>query len=176
MWKYILAAVALAIAAVLAFAATRPDTFRVERSVLIQAPPQRIHDQIQDFRHWPNWSPYEKRDPAMKREIGGAPSGAGAVYAWDGNDDVGAGRMEIVESVPASRVKIDLHFVRPMETRSVAEFSIVPEGDAQRVTWTMHGPQAYVAKVMDVILDMDRMVGKDFEQGLADLKRVAEQG
>lgn len=176
MWKIVLAGIALAIVAVLAFAATRPDTFRVERSVLIQAPPQRIHDQIQDFNRWKAWSPFETMDPAMKREISGAACGTGAVYAWDGNDKAGAGRMEIVDSVPASRVRIQLDFTRPMEAHNVAEFSIVPEGNAQRVTWAMHGPQPYIGKVIGLVFSIDRMVGRDFERGLANLKRISEQG
>jgi hypothetical protein len=176
MWKFILAAIVVAIAAVLLFAATRPDTFRVERSVLIQAPAQRIHDQIQDFHHWQAWSPFEKLDPAMKREISGASCGIGALYAWDGNSKAGAGRMEIVESVPGQRVRIRLEFIRPMHTSSFADFSIVPEGNAQRVTWAMHGPQPYISKVMGLVFNMDRMLGKDFDEGLANLKRISERG
>ena len=110
----------------------------------------------------------------MKREIAGAPSGVGAVYAWDGNRNAGAGRMEIVEAVPASRVRIRLDFQRPMENTSTAELDIVPEGNASRVTWAMHGPAPYVTRLFGLVFDMDKMIGKDLEEGLRNLERIAE--
>jgi hypothetical protein len=174
MFKIIALVVAAIIALVLVVAAVRPDSFRVERSLVIQAPPQRIYEQIQDFHRWQAWSPYEKLDPAMKREIAGAPSGVGAVYAWDGNRNAGAGRMEIVEAVPASRVRIRLDFQRPMENTSTAELDIVPEGNASRVTWAMHGPAPYVTRLFGLVFDMDKMIGKDLEEGLRNLERITE--
>jgi len=177
MWKIIGLLVLVAIVAVLAFAATRPDTFRIERSIVVHAPPQRVFEQVNDFNRWRAWSPFETLDPAMKREIAGSDCGTGAVYTWDGNSKAGAGRMEIVESVPDSAVRIKLDFTRPMEAHNVAEFLIVPEGaGASRVTWAMHGPQSYIGKLMSLVFSMDRMVGSDFERGLVSLKNVAERG
>ncbi|MDR0184632.1 SRPBCC family protein [Lysobacter arvi] len=177
MWKIIGLIVLVAVVAVLVFAATRPDTFRVERSIVVNAPPQRVFEQVNDFNRWRAWSPFETLDPAMKREIAGTPHGKGAVYTWDGNSKAGAGRMEIVESVPASAVRIRLDFTRPMEAHNMAEFLIVPEGPgASRVTWAMHGPQPYIGKLMSLVFSIDRMVGPDFERGLANLKSLAEQG
>lgn len=174
MLKFIALAIVIVVIAVLAFAATRPDSFRVERSVLVQAPPQRIFEQIDDFHRWQAWSPYEKLDPAMKREIGGAARGVGATYAWNGNSKAGEGRMEIVGAEPARNVTIQLDFTRPMKAHNVAQFSIVPEGDATRVTWSMQGAQPFMGKVFGLVFDMDTMIGKDFEEGLRNLKRIAE--
>lgn len=174
MLKFIALAIVAIIVVVLVIAATRPDTFRVERSVLIQAPPQRIFEQLNDFHRWRAWSPYEKLDPAMTREIDGAAQGVGATYRWDGNSKAGAGRMEIVQADPGSHVRIQLDFTRPMEAHNVAEFSIAPEGDASRVTWSMQGQQPYLGKLFGLVFNMDRMIGKDFEEGLQNLKRVAE--
>lgn len=179
MLKIIALIVAAIVVAVLVTAALMPDTFRVERSALIQAPPQRIFEQINDFQRWRAWSPYEKLDPAMTRQIDGAAQGVGATYRWDGNDKAGAGRMEIVQARPgsnvtASTVTIQLDFSRPMEAHNVAEFTLVPEGDATRVTWSMHGPQPYLGKLFGLVFNLDRMIGKDFEEGLANLKRISE--
>jgi uncharacterized protein YndB with AHSA1/START domain len=162
------------IAAVLILAATGPDTFRVQRAASIKAPPERIFSLINDFHRWDAWSPWEKKDPAMKRTFGAATSGKGAVYAWDGNKDVGQGRMEIAESAPPSRVAIKLDFVKPFEAHNLVEFRLQPNGDATDVTWTMQGDTPYFAKIIHLFIDMDRMVGKDFESGLANLKAAAE--
>jgi hypothetical protein len=166
--------VAILLAAVLGFAATRPDTFRVERTATIQASPGEIVPLLTDFHRWSSWSPYEKLDPGMKRTFSGASAGPGAIYEWDGNAKAGAGRMEILESSP-SKVAIQLDFTAPMEGHNRAEFTLEPEGDATRVTWTMHGPSPYVAKVMGVFFNMDTMIGKDFETGLGNLKAIAER-
>jgi hypothetical protein len=166
--------VAILLAAVLGFAATRPDTFRVERTATIQASPGEIVPLLTDFHRWSSWSPYEKLDPGMKRTFSGASAGPGAVYEWDGNAKAGAGRMEILESSP-SKVAIQIDFTAPMEGHNRAEFTLEPEGDATRVTWTMHGPSPYVAKVMGVFFNMDTMIGKDFETGLGNLKAIAER-
>ena len=173
MLKKIAIAAALVIAAVLGYAATKPDTFRIQRSATIQAPPEKIIAILDDFHRWPQWSPFEKYDPAMKRTHAGAARGKGAVYAWEGNSKAGAGRMEIVDVTP-SHVLIDLRFLKPMEARNVAEFTLVPNGNATTVTWSMHGPQPFLNKVVCLFLDMDAMVGKDFEAGLASLKKNAE--
>ncbi len=169
------AVLALAIAAVLAYAATRPDSFRVQRTASVAAPPDRIFPFIDDFQKWEMWSPYEKRDPDMKRTRSGAGSGKGAIYTWDGNNQVGAGRMEILESQRPSRIAIKLDFIRPFEGHNTAEFTLVPKGAATDVTWAMYGPAPFVSKLMGVFIDMDRMIGKDFEAGLATLKATAEK-
>jgi uncharacterized protein YndB with AHSA1/START domain len=162
------------VAGVLIYAATKPDVFRVQRSTSIKAPPERILALLSDLRGWSAWSPYEKRDPAMKRTFSGAEKGKGAIYAWDGNKNVGAGRMEILDASP-SRVVIKLDFERPFEAHNTAEFTMEPKGDGTTVTWAMHGPALFVGKVMGVFMDMDRMIGRDFEDGLANLKAVAEK-
>jgi uncharacterized protein YndB with AHSA1/START domain len=166
---------AIAVAAVLIFAATRPDTLHVERSVTIKAPADKIFPLISDFHGWGSWSPYEKRDPAMKRTYSGAPSGKGAVYEWAGNSDVGSGRMEITDVSAPSRIVIKLDFITPFEGHNVAEFTMQPSGDATTVTWLMRGPNQYLGKLIGVFLNMDTMIGTDFETGLANLKAQAEQ-
>jgi|SRR5262245_14147 len=164
----------LLIAGVLILAATRPDTFRVERSTSIKAPPDKVFAFINDFDRWSAWSPWEKKDPAMKRSFG-AKSGKGATYAWDGNKDVGQGRMEIADSVPPSRVAIKLDFVKPFEAHNDVVFTLEPKGDTTSVKWTMQGQTPYFAKIVHLFLDMDKMVGKDFEAGLANLRAAAEK-
>jgi uncharacterized protein YndB with AHSA1/START domain len=174
MFKAIAIIVVVLVAFVLTYAATRPDTFSVQRSTTIKAPPEKVFALINDFRRWDAWSPYEKKDPAMKRVMSDPASGQGAAYEWDGNKDVGKGNMQITRSLPPSAITIQLDFVRPFETHNVVEFTLEPVGDTTEVTWAMHGPSPYVAKVMGVFFNMDRMIGKDFEAGLADLKAVAE--
>ena len=166
--------VAVLIAGVLILAATRPDTFRVERSASIKASPGKVFALINDFDRWGAWSPWEKKDPAMKRTFG-ARSGKGATYAWEGNKDVGQGRMEIAESVPPSRIAIKLDFVKPFEAHNDVVFTLEPKGDATQVRWAMQGQTPYFAKIVHLFIDMDRMVGQDFEAGLANLKAVAEK-
>ncbi len=175
MLKTIAIVVALLLAAVLLFAATKPDTFRVQRAASINAPPEKVFALINDFNRWGAWSPWEKKDPAMKRSFGAATSGKGAVYAWEGNKDVGQGRMEIAESIPPSKVAIELDFVKPFEAHNLVEFTLEPKGDATNVTWAMRGDTPYFAKIIHVFIDMDSMVGKDFESGLANLRAAAEK-
>jgi uncharacterized protein YndB with AHSA1/START domain len=164
-----------AIGAVLAYATTRPDTFRVQRTASMKAPPEKVYALITDFRGWTAWSPYEKRDPAMKRTFGNPASGKGAIYEWDGNKDVGQGRMEIIDVAPPSKVVIKLDFFRPFEAHNTAEFTMLPRGDTTDVTWAMHGPVPYLAKIMHMIFNIDRMVGDDFATGLGNLKALAEK-
>ena len=175
MLKIILIVILVIVAGVLGFAVTKPDTFSVQRSTSIKAPPEKIFAVINDFHRWPDWSPWEKLDPTMKRTQSGAASGQGAVYEWDGNSKAGAGRMEIIESAPASKVGIQLDFIKPFEGHNIAEFSLAPEADATRVSWTMHGPTPFVSKVMQVFVSMDTLIGKDFEEGLANLKALTEK-
>jgi uncharacterized protein YndB with AHSA1/START domain len=165
---------AVLLVALLGVAATRPDTFRVQRTTSIDAPPGKVFPLINDLRRWSAWSPYERKDPAMKRTFSGAASGPGAAYEWDGNREIGRGRMEITESSPPSRVTIKLDFVKPFEAHNVVEFTLDARGEATNVTWALHGPASYMSKIMSVFFSMERMVGRDFESGLANLKAVAE--
>ena len=167
--------VVVAVAAVLIYAAAKPDTFRVQRVVTIKAPPERIFPLIQDLHGWAAWSPYEKKDPAMKRTFGGAPSGKGAIYEWDGNKNVGSGRMEILEATP-QKVAIKLDFFKPFEGHNTAEFTLLPQADnTTTVTWAMYGPSPYMMKIMGTFMNMDKMIGTDFEVGLQTLKTMAEK-
>jgi len=174
MFKKIALVVVVLVAGVLVYAATRPDALHVQRAARIKAPPEKIVPLISDFHSWTAWSPYEKVDPAMKRTYSGAASGKGAVYEWEGNSQVGQGRMEITETSP-SRVTIKLDFVKPLEGHNIAAFTLIPQGDATNVAWTMDGPTPYIGKVIGVFVDMDHMIGKDFETGLANMKAIAEK-
>ena len=175
MFKKIAIVVAVLIAALLVFAATKPDTFRVQRAASIKAPPEKVFALLNDFQRWEAWSPWEKKDPAMKRTFSVVTSGKGAQYAWEGDKEVGQGRMEIAESVPPSKLAIKLDFLKPFEAHNTVEFTLEPKGDATNVTWAMQGDAPYLAKVVHVFIDMDKMVGKDFEAGLANLKTLAEK-
>lgn len=175
MLKTIALVVVLAIAAVLIYAATRPDSFRVQRVATIKAPPEKIFPLINDLKAFAGWSPYEKKDPAMKRSFEGPASGPGARYAWDGNKDIGQGSLEVTEAQAPTRVLMKLDFVRPFEAHNLAEFTLVPRGDVTELTWAMYGPSPYISKLMGVIFNFDKMVGKDFEEGLATLKSQAER-
>lgn len=175
MLKIIAIVVVVAVAGVLLFAATRPDTFRVERTTRIKAPPEKIFPLINDLRRFNTWNPYEKKDPNMKGSYSGAASGKGAMYVFDGNQDVGKGSVEITDSTPPFKVSMQLHMIEPMEARNNVEFIIEPGGDTTRVTWAMHGPVSYFGKIIHLLFNMDRMVGRDFEDGLASLKAVAEK-
>jgi uncharacterized protein YndB with AHSA1/START domain len=175
MLKKILIAVVVLIAAVLVYAATRPDTFRVERSAAIKAPPEKVFALVNDFKRWDAWSPWEKKDPSMRRSWGDATTGKGASYSWEGSKDVGQGRMEITESVPPSKISIRLEFVKPFEARNTVDFTLQPGGDTTHVTWAIYGPSPYLSKLIGIFCNMDSMIGKDFEAGLADLKAVAEK-
>ena len=165
----------VAIAIILILAATKPDRFSFQRATTVKAPPERIFLLINDFHQWGTWSPYENKDPAMKRSYSGAASGKGAVYAWEGNKNVGSGRMEILDASAPSKIVIKLDFFTPFEGHNTAEFTMLPQGDATNVTWLMYGPLPFMGKIMHVFINMDRMVGKDFEIGLANLKRLTEK-
>jgi uncharacterized protein YndB with AHSA1/START domain len=165
---------AITIAIVLILAATKPDTFSVQRGAAIKAPPEKIFSLINDFRRWGTWSPWESKDPAMQRTFSGAESGTGAVYAWDGNKNVGSGRMEILDTSKPSKIVIKLDFFEPFEGHNTAEFTMLPQGDTTSVTWVMHGPARFISKVMQVFMNLDQMIGRDFEAGLANLKRLTE--
>jgi uncharacterized protein YndB with AHSA1/START domain len=166
---------AVAIAIVLILAATKPATFRIERSATINAPAERIFAVLSDFRQWTGWSPWEHKDPALKRNYSGAERGKGAIYGWEGNKDVGTGRMEILEANAPSRLAIKLDFFKPFEAHNTAEFTMLPQGGATNVHWVMHGPATFISKVMQVFINLDKMVGKDFETGLSNLKQLTEK-
>lgn len=160
--------------ALLGFAATRPDTFEVKRTQTVQASPERIFAQIEDFRNWAAWSPFEKFDPAMTKTYSGAARGKGAEYRWAGNQKAGQGAMEIVEAAPPALVRIRVDFSRPFQAHNIAEFTLETKGSSTAVTWAMRGPQPFPFKLMSIFLSMDKMVGKDFEEGLAKLKALTE--
>jgi hypothetical protein len=175
MLRKIAFAIVVLIAAILVFAATRPDTFRVERRLAMRAAPEKIFPLINDFHNWGSWSPWEKLDPQMQRTHSGAASGAGAVYAWEGNSDVGAGRMEIVSETPPTQLNIKLDFLKPFEAHNTTEFRLEPSGDSTMVTWAMLGNNNYVSKLFSLFMNMDAMIGGDFEKGLANMKEIAER-
>lgn len=165
----------LAIGGVLLYAAAQPDVFHVRRTATIMAPPEKIFPLISDFRSWIAWSPYEKKDPAMKRTYGATTVGKGATYAWDGDRNVGAGSMEIMDAPAPSRVTIKLDFRRPFEAHNVADFTLQPVEGGTSVSWSMSGPTPFFGKILHAFIDMDKMVGRDFEAGLASLKAIAEK-
>jgi uncharacterized protein YndB with AHSA1/START domain len=171
----IVAIVAVGIAGVLAYAAAKPDTFRVQRAASINAPPEKIFPLLNDLRNFASWSPYEKKDPAMKRAFGPVTAGKGATYEWEGDKNVGQGRMEILEASPSNKVLIKLDFIKPFEAHNMAEFTLELKGDTTLVTWAIYGPSAYITKVMGLFFNMDTMIGKDFEAGLASMKAAAEK-
>jgi uncharacterized protein YndB with AHSA1/START domain len=165
----------LVIAAVLVYAATKPDSFRIERSTTIKASPDKVFALINDFHQWEAWSPWEKIDPALKRTYSGAASGRGAVYEWAGNKDIGQGRMEITESTPSSKIALNLDFVTPFEAHNRVEFTLAPQGESTTVTQAMFGPSPYLSKLMTIFFSMEKMVGSKYEEGLASLKTLAEK-
>jgi len=174
MIESIVITVVVLLAALLIYAATRPDTFRVERSTTIKAPAEKIFPLINDFREWEPWSPWEKVDPAVKRSYSGAANGQGAIYEWNGTKDIGQGRMEIIESSPTSKVIIKIDFIKPFEAHNTIEFTLVTHGDATIVTQAMYGPCSYISKLMGIFFSMDKMVGQKYEEGLANLKALSE--
>lgn len=171
----ILGGLAALILGVLGFAATRPDKFRYVRKAHINAPPERVFAKLVDFRQWSSWSPWEALDPSMTRSHSGAPSGTGAVYAWQGNKKVGEGRMEITSAEAPRRVVINLDFIKPFEAKNVTEFLLERQAGGTDVTWSMTGSTPYMSKLMGVFMNFQKLVGKDFEKGLASLKQESER-
>lgn len=166
---------AVAIGALLAYATTRPDTFRVERRTSVQAAPEQLYPLINDMQQFNTWNPFNRKDPAIQGSYSGPAAGPGATYAFAGNKDVGKGSLRIVQSQPPRQVTMELHMIEPFEGRNTVEFSLVPRGAGTEVTWAMHGPAPFLSKLIGVFLDMDRMIGRDFEDGLAALKARAEK-
>ena len=175
MLKKVAIAVVVLILILLGVAAMQPDSYKVTRSATIKAPPEKIIPLISDFHNWASWSPWENLDPTMKRTFSGAAKDKGAVYAWEGNDKVGAGRMEILDVAQPTKVDIKLDFLRPFESHCQTVFTLEPKGDNTTVTWTMSGPSAFITKLMGLFASMDSMIGKDFEAGLASMKSAAEK-
>ena len=157
------------------YAKDRPDTFRLERSIVVGASPEKVFSLVNDFHSWAGWSPWEKLDPNMKRSYTGTPSGLGTKYAWEGKGQAGSGSMEITASVPSSSIAIDLNFLKPFKARNLTEFIFTPKDGGTEVLWAMSGSLNFMMKVMHIFMNMDKVVGKDFEQGLANLKQLAEQ-
>lgn len=173
MAKKILLALLVIVAGLCTFILTRPATFHIERSATVAAPPEIVYARLDNFHRWPEWSPWEKLDPNMKRTYSGPESGPGASYAWTGNDKVGEGRMTIEEATPASKVAMKLEFIKPFPATNTATFVLVPEGNATKVTWAMDGKNNFMSKAFSVFMNMDKMVGTDFEKGLANLNTIA---
>ena len=170
----ILIAVAVVVVVLVAVVAAQPSTFRIARSATISAPPERVFTEVNDLHKWEAWSPWLKADPAAKTAYEGAAAGTGAAFRWSGNKDVGEGRMTITESRPSQLVRLKLDFMRPFASTSLAEFTFAPDGDRTLVTWSMTGDKNFMAKAIHLVLDMDKMVGAKFDEGLAQMKAVAE--
>jgi len=175
MLNWILGGVAVVIAIFVTVVALQPSDFRIERSAAIAAPAPAVFAQVNDFQNWRAWSPWEKLDPQLKRIYEGPAAGTGAQYAWVGNKDVGEGRMTILESRPGELVRIRLEFFKPFAATNTAEFSFRPSGNGTELTWSMSGQNNFVARAICLFMNMDKMVGGQFEQGLAQIKSIVER-
>jgi hypothetical protein len=175
MLKKLALAVLAVVVVVLGMAAMKPDNYAVRRVAVIKATPEKIAAMVTDFHQWSNWSPWEKLDPAMKRSFSGATAGKGAIYEWEGNKDVGKGRMEITDAGTPEKTVVKLDFLKPFESHNTTVFTLVPQGGATQVSWDMAGPMPFMSKVVSVFMSMDALIGKDFEKGLANLKVAAEK-
>jgi len=173
--KAIVIVVVVLLAILLIYAAIKPDSFRVERTTTIKAAPEKVFPLINDIHQWELWSPWGKGDPAIKRTYSGAASGKGAVYEWNSDKQVGQGRMEIVESSPQSKVVLKIDFIKPMEGHNTIDFTIMPRGDTTIVTQAMFGPSPFISRLMTIFFSMDKMIGSKFEEGLANVKTIAEK-
>ena len=174
MIKKIVLALAAIVVVFVVIVALQPSEFRVTRSATIAAPPPAVFAQVNDFHKWDAWSPWAKLDPNMKKTHEGAPAGTGAIYSWSGNDQVGEGRMTLTESRPSELIRIKLEFMKPFAATNTTEFTFKPEGDQTMVTWSMFGTNDFIAKAFGLFMNMDKMVGGDFEKGLAQMKSVVE--
>ena len=174
MLKKILIAIAVIIVVFLIIVALQPADFRVTRSANVSAPQVAVFDQVNDLHKWEAWNPWGKIDPAMKESYEGAPAGTGAVYKWAGNNQVGEGKMTITESRPNDLVRIKLEFLKPFASTADTEFTFKPQGNQTGVTWSMSGKNSFIAKAMCLFMSMDKMVGGQFERGLADMKAIVE--
>ncbi len=170
----ILIALAVIVVVFVGLVALQPSEFRVARSATISAPAPAVFAQVNDFHNWEAWSPWAKLDPAMKQTYDGAPAGTGAIYTWAGNNQVGEGRMTLTESRPNELIRIKLEFLKPFEATNIAEFTFTPEDNQTAVTWSMAGKSNFIAKAVHLFVNMDKMVGGKFEEGLARMKSVVE--
>lgn len=175
MLKLIFILIAVTIVAILILASFKPDSFRVERSTLIQASPEKVFAHINDLRSWAAWSTWEKMDPQMKKTYSANSAGKGATYEWQGNKKVGHGRMSIADSIPDTKVVIQLEFIAPFEAHNMADITLQAQTGGTLVTWAMYGPMPFISKLFGVFVSMDKMIGKDFEDSLANLKTVVEK-
>ena len=171
----ILIAIVAVIVLALVFAALKPDTLRIERSTVINAPPDKVYALIADFHEWPKWAPQDREDASIRRTFSGAQSGVGAVSDWSGSGNTGKGRMEITGAEAARQVVVTVDFAKPFVAHNVNTFTLAPEGNGTRITWAMQGTNAYMMKVMSLVMNMDKMMGQHFESGLANLKAAAEK-
>ena len=174
MLEIILISLAVIVIVFVVIVALQPSEFRVARSTTISAPPAAVFVQVNDFHKWEAWNPWGKIDPAMKQAYEGAPAGIGAIYTWTGNKEVGEGRMTITESRPSELIRINLEFFKPFAATNTAEFTFKPEGNQTAVTWSMFGEKNFMAKAIHLFMSMDKMIGGQFEKGLAQMKAVAE--
>jgi hypothetical protein len=174
MFIKILIVLAVLVVVLLIVAALRSADFRVERSIVVAVPPAAVFAQVNDFHKWRAWNPWAKMDPAMKETYDGPPSGVGASYSWSGNKNVGAGRMTLTESRPVEWIRIKLEFLKPFAATNTAEFTFKPNGNQTVVTWSMFGKSNFICKLMGLFMSMDKMIGSQFEKGLADLKKASE--
>jgi len=172
---YVLLGIVGLVALLLIVAALQPAEFHIERAILIQAPPEKPFARVNDFRAWEAWSPWEGKDPAMQRMYAGPESGRGAKYAWTGNKDVGEGRMRIESSQPSREIRIELEFIKPFPATNQATFTFAPEGEGTKVTWGMDGHRNFVMKAFSLFVNMEKLIGPDFERGLAKIKSLSEQ-
>jgi Polyketide cyclase / dehydrase and lipid transport len=171
---YIVIGLAVLIGIFVAIVAMQPSAFRIERSATMSAPAAAAFAQVNDFHNWDGWSPWAKLDPTMKQTYEGSAAGTGAKYSWLGNKQVGEGRMAITESRPNEFIRIDLQFIQPFKASNISEFSFKPDGQKTTVTWSMTGTKNFIFKAMGLFMSMDKMVGKDFEKGLASIREIVE--
>jgi hypothetical protein len=174
MIKKIFLGLAAIVALILIIAAFQSDDMKVSRSATMAAPPDAVFKVVNDFRQWDAWSPWSKKDPNMKKSLEGPPEGVGAVYHWSGNNEVGEGKTTLVESKPSEKVGMKLEFVRPFAGTSDVQFTFVPEGNGTKTTWAMQGKKPFLGKVMGLFMDCDKMCGDQFNEGLANLKKIVE--
>ena len=174
MWPIILLIVAVVVVVLIVIVAMQPAQFRIERSTTITAQPAAVFAQVNELRNWENWSPWDKIDPQLKRMYDGPPAGVGAHYRWIGNKKVGEGQMTIAESRPAEMIRIKLEFLKPLKATNTAEFTFQPQRDQTRISWAMTGKRNFVMKAFGMMMDMEKLVGGEFEKGLAQMKMVCE--
>ena len=174
MLETILISLAVIVIVFVVIVAVQPSEFLIARSAPISAPPGAVFAQVNDFHKWEAWNPWAKIDPAMKQTYDGAPAGTGAIYTWAGNREVGEGRMTIIESRPSDLIRVKLEFMKPFRATNIALFTMKPEGKQTVVTWSMTGKNNFMAKAIHLFMNMDKMIGGQFEKGLADMKSVVE--